>query len=228
MTFEAVIGQDTSQIRVTDEEDSVHVPDFTLVPVSRSEHGGCGGNGVDLIGVSLDTNTCVVLDGEEVIDDLETLRAGGVIGSADVHACAELGLSVVAEEGQGGNDGVGCDVKSELVLDDAELLNKLGKACQSNQRLNYRFEGRCERAVRVEEDKKSGQYAIRAENRGKVRPCVPTRSDVAAKVVQGSSNVLVLVYWIGAGGLTEGADRVDTVTLAISLNGRSGGGLGNG
>lgn len=133
MAFETVIGQDTSQVRVTDEEDTVHVPDLTLVPVGRSEDGGGGRNGVDLIGVGFDTDTCVVLNREKVVDDLETLRAGRVVGTADVHACAELSLSVVAKEGQCRDDGVWRNVECELILDDAELLNEFGKACWASE-----------------------------------------------------------------------------------------------
>lgn len=82
---------------------------------------------MDFISVRLDTDTRVVLDREEVVDDFEALRTGGVVGTADVHACAELGLGVVAKEGQCGDDGVWCNVECELVLDDAELLDELGE-----------------------------------------------------------------------------------------------------
>ena len=44
-----------------------------------------------------------------------------------------------------------------------------------------------------------------------------TRSDVAAKVVQGTCNILVLLYRVGSCWLYKGAERVDTVALAIAL-----------
>ena len=86
---------------------------------------------MNFVSVRLDADTGVVLDREKVVDHFESLRASGVIGSADVHACAELGLGVIAKEGEGGDNGIGCNVKCELVLDDAKLLDELGKTCKS-------------------------------------------------------------------------------------------------
>lgn len=41
VTFESVIGQNTTQVRMADEEDTVHVPDFAFVPIGRTEDTGC-------------------------------------------------------------------------------------------------------------------------------------------------------------------------------------------
>lgn len=57
--------------------------------------------------------------------------------------------------------------------------------------------------------------------------CQRTRSDIAAKVVQGTGNVLVLVYWVDSGGFGERADRIDAVTLTISLDIGTACGLGD-
>lgn len=45
-----------------------------------------------------------------------------------------------------------------------------------------------------------------------------TGSEVAAKVMQRPNDMLVLVYWIGAGGFVVGSALfVDTVTFAVAL-----------
>ena len=59
-------------------------------------------------------------DGEQVVDDLETLVAGGVVYGGDVGDLGELGGGVVFEEGEGGNDAGGRDVDGELILPDGE------------------------------------------------------------------------------------------------------------
>lgn len=130
VTLETVIGQDSPEIRVTDEEDTVHVPNFTFVPVGGTEHTGGGGDWVDLVSVSLDTDSCVVLNRKKVVNHLESLRTSGVIGTGNVHACSELSLSVVPEESKSGNHSVWCDVECEFVLNYAELLNELGETCK--------------------------------------------------------------------------------------------------
>lgn len=68
-----VVGKDTAKVGVAGEEDTVHVPDLALVPVGTLEDGSCRGNGRDLVGVRLDTDTRLVGDGEEVVDDLRDM-----------------------------------------------------------------------------------------------------------------------------------------------------------
>lgn len=59
-----------SQVRVSGEEDTVHVPDLTLVPVGTVEEGHGRRNGGGLVGVGLDADALLVGDGQEVVDDL--------------------------------------------------------------------------------------------------------------------------------------------------------------
>ena len=59
-------------------------------------------------------------DGEQVVDNLETLVAGRVVDSGDVADLGELCGSVVLEEVEDGEDGVGGDVDDELILPDRE------------------------------------------------------------------------------------------------------------
>lgn len=97
-------------------------------PVGTSEQACGGRNGRDLVGVRLYAKSCVVPDAKEVVDDLETLRARGVVGAADIHECLELRLRVVAQELQRRQNGRGCDVERDLVLDYAVLLDELWQA----------------------------------------------------------------------------------------------------
>ena len=59
-------------------------------------------------------------DGEQVVDNLETLVAGRVVDSGDVADLGELGGGVVLEEVEDGEDGVGGDVDDKLIFPDRE------------------------------------------------------------------------------------------------------------
>jgi hypothetical protein len=51
-----------------------------------------------------------VADGEQVVDNLETLVAGRVVDGSDVADLSEFGGGVVFEEGEDGYNAVGRDV----------------------------------------------------------------------------------------------------------------------
>ena len=53
-------------------------------PIGAGEERGHTRNGRDLVGVRLDADARVVLDGEEVVDDLEALAPGREVDAADV------------------------------------------------------------------------------------------------------------------------------------------------
>lgn len=112
---------------MSSEEDSVHIPGFTLEPVDRVEQSSKRGNGGDLVGVGLDTNTGVKTNRQTVVDDLETVGARGVIDSANIHDLLELRVGVITQELHDGQDGVGGDVDGELILIDGELLDVFGE-----------------------------------------------------------------------------------------------------
>ena len=59
MSLESVIGENSSQIRMVGEKDSVHVPDFSLVPVRSGKDGAGGLDGREFVGVGLDANARV-------------------------------------------------------------------------------------------------------------------------------------------------------------------------
>lgn len=95
VALEAVVGHDAAEVRVVDEEDAEEVVDLALVPVGALVEGHDGGDRRGLVGVGLDTDAGVVADGEEIVDDLEALRAGGVVGGCDGADLGELGGGVV-------------------------------------------------------------------------------------------------------------------------------------
>ena len=57
-------------------------------------------------------------DGEQVVDNLETLVAGRVVDSGDVADLSELGGGVVLEEVEDGEDSGGGNVDDELIFPD--------------------------------------------------------------------------------------------------------------
>lgn len=127
MALESIVGQDTTEIGVSSEKDSVHIPSLTLEPVHRVEKTGQRGDRRDLVSVGLDTDAAVEADRETVVDDLEAVGARGVVDSTDIHDLLELGVGVIAQELHDGQERVGCDVDSELILVNRELLNEFGE-----------------------------------------------------------------------------------------------------
>lgn len=80
---------------MTSKEDAVEVIHFSLVPVGAIEQAGDAGNRGRLVGIGLDPNTGVVSDREQIVDDLESVLARGVVGCGDGANLSELGGSVV-------------------------------------------------------------------------------------------------------------------------------------
>ena len=102
-------------------------PDY--LPVGTVEHSGRARYRSHLVGICLDSKSSVVFDAEQMVHNLESLRASREIDTADIHQSLELTLTVVTQKGQDGNDGTGVDVQCQLVLVDRKLLNELGQAC---------------------------------------------------------------------------------------------------
>jgi hypothetical protein len=118
VAIETVVSHDTTEIGVSNEEDTEQVVHFTLVPVGTIVETAKRRNGCGLVGVGLDADTGVVADGKHVVDNLEALVAGRVIDSGDVADLGEFGGGVVLEEVKDGEDGGGGDVDDELILPD--------------------------------------------------------------------------------------------------------------
>lgn len=113
---------------MTGEENAKHVVHFTLVPQSAIEKTGHTGDGLSLVAVCLDADTGVVADAEHVVDDLESLVAGGIVDRSNIGDLCVLGGGVVLEECHDGDQPGGRNIDSELVLPDGELLDVFGKA----------------------------------------------------------------------------------------------------
>jgi hypothetical protein len=80
---------------VAGEEDTKEIVDLTLVPVGTIKQASDTWDGRSLIGVGLDTDSGVVADRKELVDDLEAVLAGREIGSSDGGDLGELGGGVV-------------------------------------------------------------------------------------------------------------------------------------
>lgn len=59
-----------SQVRVTREEDTIHVPYFSLVPVGPVKQASNGRDGRDFVCIGFDADSGLMSDREEVVDDL--------------------------------------------------------------------------------------------------------------------------------------------------------------
>lgn len=129
------------------EEDTEEIPSLALIPafsstciftIIKEKHAPVGTvedftgtrYRVHLACICLDTDPACALVAEEVVYDLEPLLALGIVRAADVLAALELALAVVAQECEHGDDAGWADVECELILEDRELLDKLGQALQ--------------------------------------------------------------------------------------------------
>lgn len=126
MALETVVGEDTAQVGVALEEDTEHIVDLTLVPVSGLEKAGSRGHSAELASVGLHADSGVEADAEHVVYNLESVFTAGEVGSSDVHERTELRTGVVAEESEHRNECRGSNVDGELILPYSELLDKLG------------------------------------------------------------------------------------------------------
>ena len=78
MALEAVVGEDAAQIGMVGEEDAVHVEGLALEPVRRFQKtGDTDGTGVSSSVRNLTRRRWLCLQRQQVIDDLEALRAPG-------------------------------------------------------------------------------------------------------------------------------------------------------
>lgn len=77
------------------EENTIEIVHLSLVPVGTIEKTGDTGDGGCFVGIGLDADSGVVSDGEKVVDDFETVLAGGVVGSSDGADLGEFGSGVV-------------------------------------------------------------------------------------------------------------------------------------
>ena len=95
VTLEAVIGHDASQVRVAGKEDTIQVVHLALIPVGAVEEAGDARNGRGFVGIRLDADARVVSDREHIIDNLEALVPGWIVGGCDGTHLSKLGGSIV-------------------------------------------------------------------------------------------------------------------------------------
>jgi hypothetical protein len=90
MAIKSVVGHDSSEIWVSNEEDTEQIVDLSLIPVCSIVQTRNAGDWRCLVGVCLDTNSGVVAHAQEVVDNFESLVSGGKINSSDVGDLGEL------------------------------------------------------------------------------------------------------------------------------------------
>ena len=139
---------------MTRKENTVHVVRLALVPVCTLVHRRRGRNWSDLVRVCLDADARSKVHTQELVRDLEPLRARWIVDRSDVDDRPEAGLRMVAEEGQDGDHASRWNVERQFILEDRELLDVLGQAL-------YEI-----RAVRVKFLRGSGVLSSRRVRRG--------------------------------------------------------------
>jgi hypothetical protein len=70
VALKAVVGEDAAEVGFVGEEDAVHVPNLTLVPVGRTVNFHRGLDGAQLVGVRLDADARVIAERQQVVDQL--------------------------------------------------------------------------------------------------------------------------------------------------------------
>ena len=83
---------------MTGKEDAVHVEGFALEPVGGREQVHDARNLTVFVGRDLHADTLVLDHREQVIDDIETLRACRVVHRGHVEESGELAVGVIAQK----------------------------------------------------------------------------------------------------------------------------------
>lgn len=127
VTIKAIIGHDTAEVGVAGKEHSKHIPHLTLIPQSSFEQPGDTGNRGGFIGVCLNTNTGVVANAEQVVNNLEPLVLGRIVDGGDIGDLGELGGRVVLQESHDGNHTRRGNEDGQFVFPDRKLLHVFGE-----------------------------------------------------------------------------------------------------
>src|SRR5262245_20695030 len=98
MALKAVIGEEPPQIGVARKQNAVEVVGFALEPIRSGEQADDARHGRARIGLGADANAMVQPRAQEMIDDLETLLALGIVHPANVDEAAEAAAWVVAQD----------------------------------------------------------------------------------------------------------------------------------
>jgi len=92
MSLKAVVSENPTQIWVTTEEHSIHVPYFPLIPISASEEIGHTRDMVAFTSIGLDPDAALRIGAQEMVHDLKTFVALWEVDGGDMHQVFELTL----------------------------------------------------------------------------------------------------------------------------------------
>jgi hypothetical protein len=95
MAIETIIRHDPSQIGVANKKHTEKVIHLSFVPIRSIVQTGDTWDWRGFICVCLDTNTRVVTNAEQVVDDFKSLVFGGEINSSNIGDLCEFCRSVV-------------------------------------------------------------------------------------------------------------------------------------
>jgi len=123
MTIKSVIGHDSPQIRMSNEEYAEKVVYFSLIPIRSIIQIAYARNRGGFVGICLDSYARIVPDAEHVVDHFEALVLGRIVDSGDITDLGELCSSVILEEGEHGDDARWWDVDGQFVFPDGKLLD---------------------------------------------------------------------------------------------------------
>jgi hypothetical protein len=93
--IKAIIRHDTTQVWVSNEEDSKEIVNLSLVPVGAIIQAGNARDRRSLIGICLDPDAGVVAYAQKVIDHFESLVPGREVHGRDVRYLCEFGGGVI-------------------------------------------------------------------------------------------------------------------------------------
>src|SRR5579875_2962631 len=127
VALEAVVGEDTAQIRMAGEQDPVEIIGLPLVPVRAAIDLDDGGHGRRLVRLDLHAYALIETRRKEVIDDVETLLAARPIHRGDVDDAGELALRRVAQVARDLDDVRGLHAQREFTARDLVARHRARK-----------------------------------------------------------------------------------------------------
>ena len=114
MPVEAIVREDAAKVRMSGEEDPVHVEGLALEPVGAGIDPGDGGHGGVLVCPDTHPQALVPREGEKLVDDVEALGAVRVVDPGQVGEL--LKGEAVAQQGQDFGDAPRRGVKGQVAM----------------------------------------------------------------------------------------------------------------
>ena len=97
MAFEAIIGENPAQVGMAREENAIKIVSLSLEPAGPRVDPGYRGNRSVLVGLGFEADALVPIGRQEMVNDVETLLARGIVHAADVD---DRFVSVIARDGR--------------------------------------------------------------------------------------------------------------------------------